>query len=142
MNKSLWTQSQKLGGFSSYCPNPKMKNLMWASELSVLWENYCSISIFQFWVSLLVDIGFNFIVIASLLPTCYSFLSLDVGFLFVVGFSILLSMVVQQLFAIWVLSQEEMSTSPSTLPFSKIFYFLYIICVKSIINLLHTVLHS
>ena len=93
------------------------------------------------WVTHLAGMRFNFIVIAFLLPTCYSFLSLDVGFLFVVGFSILLSMVVQQLFAIWVLSLE-MSTSPSTLPFSKMFYFLYIICVKSIINLLHTVLHS
>jgi len=44
-------------------------------------------------------------------------LSLDVGyFFFLVGSSILLSMIVQQLVAILVLSQEEMSTRPSTLP--------------------------
>ena len=43
-------------------------------------------------------------------------LSLDVGYLFLVGSSILLSMVVQQLVAILVLSQEEMSAYPSTLP--------------------------
>jgi len=45
-----------------------------------------------------------------------SSLSLGVRYLFLVGFSILLSIVVQQLVASLVLLQEEMSTDPSTLP--------------------------
>ena len=45
-----------------------------------------------------------------------SSLSLDVGYLFLMGSSILLSMVVQQLVAILVFSQEKMSTHPSILP--------------------------
>ena len=126
------------GGSQSLCQVPRLGSLMCSSEPS---QYFFGILFSSLWVTHLAGMRFNFIVIAFLLPTCYSFLSLDVGFLFVVGFSILLSMVVQQLFAIWVLSLE-MSTSPSTLPFSKMFYFLYIICVKSIINLLHTVLHS
>ena len=74
------------------------------------------------WVTHPAGMRFNFIVIASLLPTCCSFLSLDVGYLFVMDFSVLLSMAVQQLFAVLALSQEEMSTCPS-LPFSKMFFF-------------------
>ena len=54
--------------------------------------------------------SFHLVVVSSL--------SLDVGYLFFGGGpSILLSMVVQQLVAIFVLSQE-MSTCPSTLPSS------------------------
>ena len=41
-------------------------------------------------------------------------LSLDVGYLFLVGSSILLSMVVEQLVAVLVLSQEEMRACPLT----------------------------
>ena len=48
-------------------------------------------------------------------------LPLDVGYLFLVGFNILLSMVVQRLVAILEFLQEEMSAHPSTPP----------ICVKS-----------
>ena len=58
---------------------------------------------------------FDFIVIAPLLPSCCGFLSLDMGYLFLVGSSILLLMVVQQLVAILVLSQE-MRAHPSTWP--------------------------
>ena len=43
-------------------------------------------------------------------------LSLDVGYLFLVSSSVFLSMIVQQLFVIPVLSQEGVSTRPSTLP--------------------------
>ena len=46
--------------------------------------------------------------------TVASSLSLDVGFLFLVGSSVLLSMVVQHLFVILVFSQEEISTRSST----------------------------
>ena len=44
-----------------------------------------------------------------------SSLSLDVEYLFLVGSGVLLAMVVQQL-VILVLSQEELSAHPSTLP--------------------------
>ena len=43
-------------------------------------------------------------------------LPLDVGYLFLVGFNILLSMVVQQQAAILEISQEKMSAHPSTPP--------------------------
>ena len=62
----------------------------------------------------LVDIGFDLILIVPLLPP--SSLSLDVGYLSSVGFSTLLSVVVQYLVAILELLQEEMSTYPSTPP--------------------------
>ena len=45
-----------------------------------------------------------------------SSLSLDTGYLFLVGSSVLLSMVVQQLVVILVFSQKEMSAHHSTLP--------------------------
>ena len=64
--------------------------------------------------------GFDFIVIAPLPLSCCSFsLSLDMGyfFFFLVGSTVLLYMVVQQLVAILVLLQEEMSIHPSTLPY-------------------------
>ena len=51
-----------------------------------------------------------------------SSLSLNVKYLFLVGSSILLSMVVQQLIVILMLSKEEMSARPSTLPLELEFY--------------------
>ena len=51
------------------------------------------------------------------LLSCYSStLSLDVGYLFLVSSLILLSMVVQQLIAVLVFSQVEVSSCPSPLP--------------------------
>ena len=64
-----------------------------------------------------VVMGFDFIVIASLLPShCgFSFVfGCEISFL--VSSSVFLSMTVQQLAVILVLSQEEMSTCPSTPP--------------------------
>ena len=55
-----------------------------------------------------MGVGFGFVMIAA------SSLSLNVGSLLLVGSSILLSVVVPQLVAILVLSQEEMSTHSST----------------------------
>ena len=57
---------------------------------------------------------FDFISIVHL--TAAASLSLDVGYLFLAGSSILLSMVVQQLVGILVLLQKGMSACPSTLP--------------------------
>ena len=54
--------------------------------------------------------GFNFfMIVPSYHLAAGSSLSLDMGYLFLVGSSILLLMVVQQLAVILVLSQEEMS---------------------------------
>ena len=36
------------GGSFSHCRNPKLGSLMWGSELSLLWENFCGIIISQF----------------------------------------------------------------------------------------------
>ena len=37
------------GGSSSWWQTPRLVILMWHSELSFLWENFCYISICQFW---------------------------------------------------------------------------------------------
>ena len=68
--------------------------------------------------------GFDFIVMApSYCLLVASPLLLDMEYLFLVGSSFLPLMVVQQLVVILVLSQEEMSTRPSTPPSStKILY--------------------
>ena len=58
---------------------------------------------------------------ASTTTCCHSSFVLDMGYLSLVGSSILLLMVFQQLVVILVLLQERMSTCPSTL--SSCFYF-------------------
>ena len=64
--------------------------------------------------------GFDFIMIVPILPPhCGFFFAFGLGVSFLVGSSILLSMVVQQLAVILVLSPEEMNICPSTLPSSK-----------------------
>ena len=70
------------------------------------------------WVTNLAGMGFDFIVIVPLLPShCrFFFVFGHGGSFFLVGSSILLSMVVQQLAVILVLLQEEVSACPSTLP--------------------------
>ena len=68
------------------------------------------------WVTHLAGMGFDFIVIASLLLSCCSFFFVfGRGVCFFVGSSVLL-IVVQQVIAILVLLPEEISTHPSTLP--------------------------
>ena len=37
-----------LGGSSSHCQTSRLGSLIWGSELSLLWENFCGIIIFQF----------------------------------------------------------------------------------------------
>jgi len=59
--------------------------------------------------------GFDYIMITPLLPShCSFFFVFGCGVSLLVGSSVLLWMVVQQLVEILVLSQEEMSIDPST----------------------------
>ena len=60
-------------------------------------------------------------------------LYLDVGYLFLVGSKALLSMVVQQLVAILVLSWEEMSTHFSTLPSRTPYFKTQLTCADSLL---------
>ena len=56
---------------------------MWGSEPSLQWVDFCGISVLQFVSHHPAVMGFDFIVIAPLLPShCGSPLSLDVGYLF------------------------------------------------------------
>ena len=92
---------------------------MWCSKSSQQWENFFDIIVLQF-----VghppggyEILFHFIVIVSLLPSSYGFFFIfGHGYLFLVGSSALLLMVIQQLVAILVLYQQEMSADPSIPP--------------------------
>ena len=54
---------------------------------------------------------FDFFMIVPLLLSCCSFLSLDMGYLFLVGSSILLSMVILQLIVTLMLLQEEINAN-------------------------------
>ena len=66
-------------------------------------------------VNHLEGVGFDLIMIVPLLPSCWSFFVFGCEVSFFVGSSVLLSIVVQQLVATVVFSQE-MSAHPSTLP--------------------------
>ena len=86
---------------------------MWGSEPSQQWENFFGIIL---WVTHFSGMGFDFIMIVPLLPSFHGFFCVfGCKLSFLVGSSILLSLFVQQLVVTLVLSQEEMSTHPSTL---------------------------
>ena len=61
------------------------------------WENLCGVLVLQLVCCPPVGMGFDFIMVASLLPSCGFSLAFDI---FLVGSCILLSMVVQQLVAV------------------------------------------
>ena len=115
MFKSLWhSRSDSLG--HSLCWIPRPGSLTWGSKSSQQWENFLVLLLSSSWVTHLVSVGFDFIIIVPLVPSCCSlYFVLDMGYLFLVGSSILLSLVVQQLVVILVFSQV-MSTHPSTPP--------------------------
>ena len=114
--KSCWPQDQIPWRFpvplsDAQAGKPDVGFRTFTAGQELLWY-YCSLAC----ESHLASMEFDFVMIVPLLPFTRAFsLSLDVGYLFLVGSSILLSMVVQQLVAILVLSQE-MNTHPSTLP--------------------------
>ena len=100
------------------CQLPRLRSLMvrlrtFTTVRELLWY-YCSPvhgwPTEQVWDLILSCLGPSYHLIVA------SSLSLDVGYLFLVGSSVLLSMVIQQLVTILVLLQE-MSACPSTLPY-------------------------
>ena len=77
-----------------------------------LWYNY-----FHLWVTHLAGTGFDFIILVLILLSPYDFLFVfGYRVSFLVGFSVLFSMVIQQLVVISVFSWAEMSSHPSALP--------------------------
>ena len=87
--------------------------LTWGSAPSQQWENFLVLPFSSLWVTRQVGMGFDFTMIV---PSCHLIVaspsSLDVECLFLMGFRILLSMFVQQLVVVLVLSQEEMGACP------------------------------
>ena len=80
-------------------------------EGGLLWYNCSPVSVIP------VVMGFDFIVIVPLLPShCGSTFVFGCGVSFLVSSSVFLSMVVQQVVVILVLSQEGVSARPSTPP--------------------------
>ena len=117
--KSCCTSSpDSLGIPQSLCQIPRLGSLMWGSEPSQQWESFFGIIILKFvghpacgygiWLLSWWHPSYHLTVISSS--------SLDVGYLFLMDSSVLLSLTVQQLVAILVLSHKKMSAHPSTLP--------------------------
>lgn len=91
--------------------------VMWGSEPSQQCEDVLVLLFSSLRVTQPAGMGFDFVVIVPLLPShCGFFFLSGRGVSFLVGSSVFLSMVAQQLVVILVLLQEEMSTRPSTLP--------------------------
>ena len=96
---------------------PWMRSLIWGSELYNSGRTSLVLLLFSLWVTHLAGVVFDFIMIVPLPPSHYRFFHVfghEISLL--VGSSILLSMVVQQLVGILVLLQEEMDVLPSAAP--------------------------
>ena len=79
--------------------------------------DFCGISVLQSVITQLAVMGFDFTVIAPLLPShCGFFFVFGCGVSFLVSSSVFLSMIVQKLVVILVFSQEGVIARPSTLP--------------------------
>ena len=105
------------GNSSSHCQTPRLGSLTCGSEPSLQWVDFSGIMFSSLWVTHPVVMGFDFIVIVPLLPSHCSFsFVFGWGVSFLVSSSVFLSMTVQQLVVILVLSQESMSAHPSTPP--------------------------
>ena len=99
-----------------------MGSLTWGSEPSLQWVDFCGVIVLQFVVTHAAVMGFDFIVIAPLLPShCGFSFVFGCGVSLLVSSSVFLLIIVQQLVVILVLSQEGVSTFPSTLPLSLLF---------------------
>ena len=116
----LALKARVLGNFQSFCWIPRLGSLMWGSEPSQEYENFFGIIVLQSVGHPPGGYGISFIVLAppptiSLgLPLCLWMWG--TFFFFFLSSSILLSITVRQLVAVLMLSQEEMSARPSSLP--------------------------
>ena len=98
-------------------PDPQVRSLMWGSEPSLQWVDFCGISVLQSVSHPPTVMGFDFTVIAPLLPShCGFSFVFGCGVSFLVSSSVFLSMIVQQLVVILVFSQEGVRACPSALP--------------------------
>ena len=98
--KPTGLQSRFSGDSFSHCQTPRLGSLMWGPELSLQWEIFCGTVVFQF-LGHAMGMGFDFIAIAPLLPSRCGFLIVfGCRVSFLVGSSIFLSMVIQQLVVI------------------------------------------
>ena len=131
--KSHWPSKSDFLGI----PNPYARSLGWEARHGT--QNFHNsrrislIFLYGLCVTHPAEIGFDFIVTA--LPTISRgfFLVFGCGYLFLVGSNALLSMVVQQLVAILVLSWEEMSTHFSTLPSWTPYFKTQLTCADSLL---------
>ena len=93
--------------------DPQVGKSMWGLETLQQWENFLVLLLSSLWVAHPVSTGFYFCVIAPLLPSCCGFsFVFGLGVSLLVGSSLVLLMVVQQLVVILVLFQEEVSAHP------------------------------
>ena len=90
---------------------------MWGSELHNSGRTTLVLFLSSLWVTHLAGVVFYFIMIVPLLPShCRFFFVFGHEISLLVGSSILLSMVVQQLVGILVLLKEEIDVRPSAAP--------------------------
>lgn len=90
--------------------------LTWGSEPLQQWDYFIDTAVLQFVGCPLGKYGVSFYCDKMFCLIAASPLSLDVGFLFFMGSRVLLSVVVEQLVVILVLSKEEVNAGSSTLP--------------------------
>ena len=103
--------------FSSHCRTPRLGSLMWGSERSLQWVDFCGISVLQFVSHPPSSYGIWFYCdCAPPTISLWLLLCLGCGVSFLVSSSVFLSMIVQQLVVIPVLSQEGVRARPSTPP--------------------------
>ena len=112
---------------SSRCQTPRLRSLTWGSEPSLQWVDFCGVIVLQFVGH--TPSGYGTWFYCDCAPPTVSLWLLFVfgcGVSFLVSPSVFLSIIVQQLVVILVLSQEGVSTRPSTLPSSRK-HFLFIL---------------
>ena len=116
--KSCWpSKSASLETPSPFAGYPGWEAWHRAQKLHNNGRTFLVILFSNLWVSQLVGMRFDLIMIVPLLPSCCGFsFVFGCGISFLVGSIIFLLMVGQQLVAILVHSQEDVSTHPSTLP--------------------------
>ena len=107
------------GNSSSCCWTPRLGSLIRGSELSLQWVDFCGIIVLQFVSHPPCSYGIWFYCDCAL-PTISLWLPFvfGCGVSFLVSSNVFLSMTVQQLVVILLLSQQGVSTRPSTLPSS------------------------